>query len=794
MWQPLQEVAINFARLLPFSALLSATLAFNPAAAQAPPPTLVGTVSAAEPATLTLPAGGTIGSINVLTLGLPNQDYQFVSDGSCAVGQTYTPGQSCVVKYTFAPTHPGLRSGAVVLYDNSVPPNAIATTYLVGTGTGPQITFTPAKETKIPVQGLPEAMRLAIDTKGNLFVAEPGYSSVYEVFISGGYRNKVNLGSGFNTPKDVAIDGAGNLFVADTGNNAIKEIVASSAYTTTLTVGLGFLRPNAVAVDAAGNVFVADTGNRLVKEIVAAGGYQTIKTLFSTSNYSGSEPFSLAVDPSDNLFFVTAYSNTPYYVWERTAASGYSTETAIAITGSYPHPYGLAVDGTGNLFVTVASQQGQYVEEFSAPGGPPTILASDLTTPYGLTVGGRGNVFVVTADGATSTPRSIWELHFSDPPSLAFPDTDAGFTNGPTVVNVSNYGNQPLQLSDIAYPPDFPEAPGSQSDCTSSLAAGYSCPLTVDFSPLRSSTTGLTTPLSEAITITDNSLNVPDAVQQVATSGNAIFLLPALTSPPKGSIIASTATFTWSPGSANDFQFRLGTKLGSNDIYGSGPTNSTSETVTGIPTNGETIYARLYYQINGGLQYFDYTYKAAIPPPPPPALTSPMPGTTLPGPAVTFSWTPGSATTFQFFVGTTLGTDDLYYSGVISSTSVDVSNLPINGHTIYARLYYVANSAWQYIDYTYSAEFPAPNLTSPPPGSTLTGSTVTFSWNAEAATTFQFRLGSKLGSNDIYGSGETTRTSVTAYYLPTNGEIIYARLYFVVNGAWRFNDYTYKAQ
>jgi hypothetical protein len=35
-------------------------------------------------------------------------------------------------------------------------------------------------------------------------------------------------------------------------------------------------------------------------------------------------------------------------------------------------------------------------------------------------------------------------------------------------------------------------------------------------------------------------------------------------------------------------------------------------------------------------------------------------------------------------------------------TSVQVSNIPANGQTLYARLFYYVNGGWSYIDYTYT--------------------------------------------------------------------------------------------
>jgi len=44
------------------------------------------------------------------------------------------------------------------------------------------------------------------------------------------------------------------------------------------------------------------------------------------------------------------------------------------------------------------------------------------------------------------------------------------------------------------------------------------------------------------------------------------------------------------------------------DLYLSGHVTSLSATVSGLPVNGEKIYARLYSIINGATQYNDYIY------------------------------------------------------------------------------------------------------------------------------------------------------------------------------------------
>jgi hypothetical protein len=163
-------------------------------------------------------------------------------------------------------------------------------------------------------------------------------------------------------------------------------------------------------------------------------------------------------------------------------------------------------------------------------------------------------------------------------------------------------------------------------------------------------------------------------------------------------------TFSWTPGNvATHFEFYVGTSVGSSNLYGSGNVTATTEAVSGLPSNGETLYARLYSLINGAWSYTDYTY-VATGSPVPAAITSPSSPSQFTGTSVTFDWTPGnSATHFELYLGTSTGSSDLYNSGNVTVTTETVNGLPSNGENIYARLYSLINGAWQYTDYTYTA-------------------------------------------------------------------------------------------
>ena len=155
----------------------------------------------------------------------------------------------------------------------------------------------------------------------------------------------------------------------------------------------------------------------------------------------------------------------------------------------------------------------------------------------------------------------------------------------------------------------------------------------------------------------------------------------------------------------------MGTNIGSSNLYNSGNVTATTETVSDLPSNGQTFYVRLYSLINGAWQYTDYSYVASGSPTQA-VLTTPGPNTSTPlsGVSVTFSWTPGNtATHFEFWVGTSVESSNLYNSGNVTATTETVTGLPSNGEKIYARLYSLIDGAWQYTNYTYVAST-APNV------------------------------------------------------------------------------------
>ena len=79
-------------------------------------------------------------------------------------------------------------------------------------------------------------------------------------------------------------------------------------------------------------------------------------------------------------------------------------------------------------------------------------------------------------------------------------------------------------------------------------------------------------------------------------------------------------------------------------------------------------------------------------------------GSTLAGSALTFAWTAGtSVTQYKLWVGTTVGGSDLFIQTAGTTRTATVTGLPVDGSSIYVRLFSYKSSTWSYNDYVYTA-------------------------------------------------------------------------------------------
>jgi len=766
----------------------------------------------------TFDTAGTLGSTSVVAQGAKGLDFVDAGSGTCKAGTAYTAGETCTVDVSFKPKFAGTRYGAAELLDSSG--NVLATGYVQGTGVGPQVTFLPGTQSVIANSannGLNHPFGVAVDGSGNVYISDDWNNRVLKETLSAGtYTQSVvaNYASnGVYNPWGVAVDGNGNVYIADYYNQRVlKETPSARGYTQSVVANAsinGLNSPEGVAVDGSGNVYIADYwNNRVLKETLSAGSYT--QSVVANAAVNGlDETAGVAVDGSGNVYIADYYSKR---VLKETLSAGNYTQTVIANSANngLDYPYGVAVDGSGNVYIADSANNRVLKETPSAGSYAQSVIANSaangLDSPMGVAVDGSGNVYI--ADGFNAR---VLNEDFADPPSLTFASAPVGArsSDSPQTVTLENIGNAALSFpvpatgNNPSISPNFTLNSSLESACpfvsagSSSpgvLAAGTSCLFPISFSPTTQGS------LSGSLVLTDNALNISGSTQSISLSGAGTPAPATLTSPTPGSTLAgSSVVFTWPAVAAIPiYDLHLSTVgPGDSDLYSSGAVAGPYVTVTGLPTNGATIYARLYSWTASAWHYTDTTYTAAAQA----VLTTPTPGSLLTGPSVTFDWTAATGSGNQgywLFLGTTgFGSNNLYDSHQQTATSATFNNLPTNGETIYARVYTRYNGTLVYNDYTYTAWRQPPVMTSPAPGSTLTGASATFTWTAASPGNqgYWLFLGTTgVGSKNLYDSGQQTATSAIFSNLPTNGETIYARVYTRYSGVLVYNDYTYKAQ
>jgi hypothetical protein len=185
------------------------------------------------------------------------------------------------------------------------------------------------------------------------------------------------------------------------------------------------------------------------------------------------------------------------------------------------------VDGAGAVYI--ADTFNNRAVEVTAAGAASVLSVPELsggTTNYGCSSTGLCNPEGAAVDGAGDVyiadifNNRVVEVVQAQAAPLTFAATDVGSTSstGTQTVEVQNIGNQPLDITALAYPVDFPESGGDTNACTDStrLSAGGQCDLPIEFAPQN-----VGAPLTEDVTLTDNSLNAvaPNNVQQIVVRG-----------------------------------------------------------------------------------------------------------------------------------------------------------------------------------------------------------------------------------------------------------------------------------
>lgn len=183
--------------------------------------------------------------------------------------------------------------------------------------------------------------------------------------------------------------------------------------------------PCKVAADSSGNIYFADGTNARIRKI-AGNNISTIAGN-GTAGYTGdggpatsaniSLPCGVAVDPSGNVYFSqtdsinSAVRRAPASgnistVTGTSSGAGFSGDGSTATNAQVNGPTGLALDGSGNLYIAdtlnnrirqitgnnIYTVAGNGVAQYSGDNGP--AIRASLSGPQGVTVGPNGNLYI----------------------------------------------------------------------------------------------------------------------------------------------------------------------------------------------------------------------------------------------------------------------------------------------------------------------------------------------------------------------------------------------------------------
>ncbi|MFH1534547.1 MAG: hypothetical protein ABIF80_01045 [Patescibacteria group bacterium] len=219
---------------------------------------------------------------------------------------------------------------------------------------------------------------ITVDSSGNFYIADTYNNVIRKINSSdivstvagtGSYGDTIGTASvaEFALPRGVAVDSSGNIYVADTGNSKVKKISASGTVTTLVDSGLS--SPEGVSVFGS-TVYIADTGNNALKKVSTSGG--TVTTVTS----SLSAPKKMAINSAGSTAYVANSGN--YKVVSVNTSSG----AVATIAGSGESGYEEGV-GTAALFenvwgVALADDDTLFVSDGN--GYTDVIREIDLTT------------------------------------------------------------------------------------------------------------------------------------------------------------------------------------------------------------------------------------------------------------------------------------------------------------------------------------------------------------------------------------------------------------------------------
>jgi hypothetical protein len=263
--------------------------------------------------------------------------------------------------------------------------------------------------TGISGYGINQSYGMALDIQGNVWIANEqttsnsGLGNITELNASGQLLASGVTSGGIYFPVAATADSNGNIWIVDYGDSKVT-LLSSSGSPLSGANGWGGSSlefPVALAVDSNHNAWVANQAGQLPVTKVSADGSQITNYSCNCDGASG-----IATDQNNNVWIANYNGDSISEV-----NNCGTTLLAGVKGGGVLHPQGIAVDGAGAVWV--ANYRGNSVSEIagsfsSSPGtflSPSIGLGTDagLFDPYGLAIDGSGSIWVTNSANNTLT-------------------------------------------------------------------------------------------------------------------------------------------------------------------------------------------------------------------------------------------------------------------------------------------------------------------------------------------------------------------------------------------------------
>ncbi len=218
----------------------------------------------------------------------------------------------------------------------------------------------------------------------------------------------------FSRPRSVAVDTSGNVYIADTGNNRIRKITISTGVLTTVAgsstsgsftgddgaaTSATLNGPYSIVLDSSGNMYIADRSNNRIRKVTTTGIISTIAGTGSAS-YSGDNgaptsatlngPRGLALDSSGNLYIsdqtnhrvrkITSSTGLITTIAGSSTSGGFGGDRDAATSARLYTPSNTAVDSSGNVYIADVDNQRIRKVTMNAPTRAPTAIPTITPT------------------------------------------------------------------------------------------------------------------------------------------------------------------------------------------------------------------------------------------------------------------------------------------------------------------------------------------------------------------------------------------------------------------------------